>query len=54
MKMLDEIGTSKNFDTESKVKANGLFTKIRTFDFIVALMFMKNVMKHTRYMVDVL
>ena len=38
----------------TKSKANGLLNKIKSFDFILALMFMKNIMYKTKYMVDVL
>ena len=42
------------FDSLTRSKANGLFSKIKSFDFIVAIFFMKNIMFKTKLMVDVL
>ena len=41
-------------DKESKTKAFGLLTKINSFDFIFATMFMKNVMYKMQLMIDTL
>ena len=54
-KALEEISNPQsNYDSITKSKANGLLNKIKSFDFIMALMFMKNIMSKTKYMVDVL
>ena len=54
-KALEEITDSQSkYDSMTKSKANGLLNKIKSFDFILALMFMKNIMYKTKYMVNVL
>ena len=40
---LEEISCDECFDKESRTKAFGLLTKIKSFDFIFAIMFMKNI-----------
>ena len=42
------------FDSLTRSKAIGLFSKIKSFDFIVAIYFRKNIMFKTKLMVDVL
>lgn len=42
--VLSEISISQKFDGKTKLGAHGLSKKLLTFDFIVALMFMKNIM----------
>lgn len=55
VEVLDEIrNATKKYDSETRTKANGLFFKVKSLDFIVALMFMKNIMYKTKHMVDVL
>lgn len=53
--VLDEMtNATKKYDSETRTKAHGLYIKIKSFDFIIVLMFMKNVMYKTKHMVDVL
>ena len=51
---LEEISCDECFDKESKTKAFGILTKIKSFDFIFAIMFMKNVMYKMKLMIDTL
>ena len=51
---LEEISCDECFDKESKTKAFGLLTKIESFDFIFAIMFMKNIMYKMQLMIDTL
>ena len=53
--VLDEIRHSHGkFDSLTISKANGLLLKIKSLDFIVGIMFMKNIMYKTKEMVDIL
>lgn len=51
---LQEISSDENFDKESRNKAFGLLTKIKSFDFIFTIMFIKNVMYKMKMMIDIL
>ena len=51
---LQEISQDRKFDQESRTKAFGLLSKIKSFDFIFALMFMKNIMFKMKMMIDLL
>ena len=51
---LEEISCDECFDKASKTKAFGLLTKIKSFDFIFAIMFMKNIMYKMQLMIDTL
>ena len=51
---LQEISQDKNFYPESRTKALRLLSKIKSFDFIFAIMFMKNIMFKMKMMVDLL
>ena len=51
---LQNISSNGTFDGDSKTKAFGLLTKIKTFDFIFMIMFMKNVMYKMKLMIDIL
>ncbi len=51
---LQEISQDRKFDNESRTKAFGLLSKIKSFDFIFAIMFMKNIMFKMKMMVDLL
>ena len=53
--VLDDIRkATKKYDAETRTKAIGLFYRIKSFDFIVALIFIKNIMYKTKHMVGVL
>ena len=51
---LNDIRSNKKYESSSRTKANGLFLKIRSLDFLVAILFMKNIRNKTKSMVDTL
>ena len=51
---LEEISCDECFDKKNKTKAFSLLTKIKSFDFIFAIMFKKNVMYKMKLMIDTL
>ena len=44
-----EVLTNSKYDTKTRVKAAALHDKMKSFNFVVMLMFMKNVMGKTKY-----
>ena len=51
---LRELSCSEKADSETKAKASGLLGRLLRFDFIVALMFAKNIFVKTKMMTKVL
>ena len=52
--VLKILFSSNKFNSETKTKANGLYKAILSLDFLMTIMFMKNIMYKTKYLSDFL
>lgn len=52
--VLEKIVSSEKFDGNSKSSANGLLKRVTSFDTIISLLFMKNILNKTKALTEIL